>query len=171
MRDIMSDPSYQSGVTSESVIDMLNDIHNVYAGTSKHVRLPQPTDGVGPANSIKFSMSSSTKSETMIQPDIKYDNTNVSRRTFSRRLSQAPANQYTERYQPTLDTHYQKRRDPITVNIDDAIAYTNNMPIDCDDDVIPIDGDMDDFSIRDAELKPDAIIPRSSRRVKARRPA
>lgn len=170
VRDIMSDPAYRSGVTSQSVIDMLNDIHDVYAGISKHVRLPQPIDGLAPANSIKFSTSSSPRLETLIQPDVRYDNTSVSRRTFSRRLSQNTNPHYNQKYEPALDTHREKKRDPITVNIDDAIAYTNNIPNTNEDDLVPVDGDMDNFSINDINMKPDPIVPRLSRRVKVRRP-
>lgn len=125
IRDMMSDSAYQSGVDLDSIIDMLNDIHDIYIGKSKYVRLPRPINGLAPAQSMRFSTSSRVQSEGLLRSNA--DSETVSRRTFSRRLSRVPEkSSYREpKYQPSQMNRSDD--DMINVHIDDVIAYTEGI--------------------------------------------
>jgi len=62
----MTDPAYDSSVDVDSVINMLNDIHDIYIEKLKYVRLPRPINGLAPAQSMRFSRSSRMQSETLL---------------------------------------------------------------------------------------------------------
>lgn len=126
VRDIMSDPAYRSGVNVDSVIDMLNDIHDVYLGSRKFVRLPQPLDGIAPADSIMFSTSTKTRPESLLRSNADGSTKPLSRRILSHKLSYKPDISPSPSYNSNYAFVDNRDEEVITLDIDDAIEYIKN---------------------------------------------
>jgi hypothetical protein len=55
-----SDRSYDSGVTMNSVCDMVDDMYRCISGRSAHIKMPVPLNGSGPSMYMNFIDSNST---------------------------------------------------------------------------------------------------------------
>ncbi len=145
----MSDRSYRNGITVDSVINMLDDIHGVYAGNIKYIRLPQPIDGIGPADGIKFSTLSNIRSEKLLRSNTVTGSPNPSRRVFSHRLSQARQDDHIYEHRSGSDRQRSPMINSINIKINDAIRYANNMLPNEYDPII----DEEEESVANAEAR------------------
>lgn len=166
----MSDPAYDSGVKADSIIDMLDDIHNVYIGESKYVRIPQPIDGIAPADTMKFSTSSKSRPESLLRSNIDSKNSSISRRTLSHRLSQVSDH---ANFQMPIDNqsrYVSRNKSSVTLKIDEAMDYVNAMA-NVHDDNIDIANDY--ISVPDNAIRQkisNEIVGNPAGRTRVRRP-
>jgi hypothetical protein len=50
----MNDPAYDGGVRSDSVVEMVTDMGQVFLGMKQYISAPEPIDGIQPVTHISF---------------------------------------------------------------------------------------------------------------------
>ena len=87
LHKMMKDPVYSKGVTTSSVLEMVDDLAKVYAGYNESIRVPKPVDGIAPVNTIPFVLTDLNSNHKTRQSKPKASVT--SRRALSRDISVA----------------------------------------------------------------------------------
>lgn len=165
----MGDPSYQEGVTSKSVVNMVTDMSQVLLGKSNYVTAPSPLYAVGPVTHIAFKDNSSVIPEDVNVRPLQVTNKGTSRRSQSYNIAQGELN--------PIPSDPQTRC--VTMDIDEAMEFfnkpdtSNHNEKDTEDDVESIQEDVPvpkATSARVASKKPaDVVVGRpASRRIVAR---
>ena len=154
-RDILSDPAYDNGIRSDSVVDMVTDIGHVFLGVKHYICAPEPIDGISPVTHIAF------KDESLMIPDSleikprktgKGEKKRISRRSQSynesRPSSMMPSRQSSMR-QPSI-----RRFDPVTEAVMSDIDRTMEPLEMSDDEHDIIEEDEDRVSIGSVQREP-----------------
>lgn len=132
----MNDPTFNNGVTTDSVVDMVRDIGEVFKGNTNYITLPIPMDGIGPMTHIEF------KDDSIIAPfDLDVSSHRSSQKGISRRsLSYNVSHLASISPVPSRPTKgLGKNVESIVVDIDKAMNLANTDDNDQDDEYVAED--------------------------------
>lgn len=171
LRDTLSDPVYQNGINPDTVVDMMEDIKDVYFNGIKYVRLPKPMDGIAPYETIRFATSSSIQPSGLVIPPKISSKNRKTRRAINKSL--------TETGNDSREPSIRSANKEINMSIDEAMdlvgidrsrspSVDSSERISVDDNRIVTNDEGDDEPIVDFPAKNDDDMPKPTGRITRR---